>query len=193
MNCISATACPYLYSPNGTQHPEQLNLARVRREHILDRTQYEYFRERTPDGDAVWVRDSISARGAVHQFPEGWGWYSWSPSVVWNEPLGLFVMAAGGTQRPGTGDPMDSYMHYGTGSLMLLYAEHPWGPWQPFHYEERWYGDNERNRLYEPQLSPKWISDDGRTMYLVYSDARDRHSTNYRWNMQRITLSVVER
>ena len=105
----------YLYSPNGTQHPEQLNLVRVRKDHILDRTQYEYFQERTPDGGAVWVRDSISARGAVHEFPQGWGWYSWSPSVVWNEPLGLFVMAAGGTQRPGTGEPMDSYMHYDTG------------------------------------------------------------------------------
>jgi hypothetical protein len=183
----------YLYSPNGTQHPEEINLARVQKENILDRTEYEYFQERTPDGGAIWAKNDIEARGAVHVFPEGWGWYSWSPSVVWNEALGLFVMAAGGSQKQGTGDPMDSFMHYETGSLALLSAENPWGPWEQFHYEEAWSGDSEDNRLYEPQLSPKWITDDGRTMYLVYSDARDRHSTNYHWNMQKITLNVEAR
>jgi len=178
----------YLYSPTVPSRPEDVILAGVRKESILDRAEYEYFQSLSPGGDPLW--GAAESASTIHKFPRGWGWYSWSPSVVWNEPLGLFVMAAGGTQRPGTGDPMDSYMHYDTGSLMLLYSEHPWGPWRQFHYEEKWYGDSPENRLYEPQLSPKWISNDGRTMYLIYSDARDRHSTNYRWNMQELTLTV---
>ncbi len=178
----------YLYSPNGRENAHRLNLARVKKKDILDRTKWEYFVQRTGDGNAEWAVDDLARRGDVHTFPEGWGWYSWSPSVVWNDPLGLFIMACAGTQRPGTGPVMDVFMHYETGGLMLLWAEHPWGPWRTFHWDEVWDGDNPANRLYMPQLSPKWITDDGTTMYLIYSDARDRHSTNYRWNMQQLHL-----
>lgn len=180
----------YLYAPNGPHKVHELNMARVKTEHLLDRTQYEYFVRHGADSTPEWARNDINARGVVHSFPEDWGWYSWSPSVVWNKGLGLFIMATAGTQRPGTGDPMDSYMHHETGSLMMLWAEHPWGPWRQFHWDEVWDSDHTDNRLYEAQLSPKWIFDNGRTMYLIYSDARDHHSTNYRWNMQKITLLV---
>lgn len=175
----------YLYSPNGRWHSNQLNMARVRKSDILVRSKYEYFVRRKPDGRAEWVKNDINRRGIVHTFPAGWGWYSWSPSVVWNKQLGLFVMAAAGTQKQDT-----SSMHEQTGSLMLLWAQKPWGPWHQFYYDELWDGDDPNNRLYEPQLSPKWIYDNGRTMYLIYSDARDHWTTNYKWNMQKITLHV---
>ena len=180
----------YLFSPNGPEMPEQLNLVRVKKGDLLDRSKYEYFVRSLDDGEAEWRTNEICAKGVVHYFPESWGWYSWSPSVVWNEALGLFVMAAGATQRPGSGDPMESFVHYEAGALALLWAKHPWGPWHLFHYDESWIGDHPDNRLYEPQLSPKWIRDKGRTMYLVYSDARDRHRTNYKWNMQEMTLHI---
>jgi len=179
----------YLYSPNGGRRAHLLNLARVKIEHITERTRWEYFQARGPDGDAIWTHD-LAQRGVVHTFPAGWGWYSWSPSVVWSEALGLFIMATGGSQRPGTGDVMDSFMHYETGSLALLWADNPWGPWTRFHWEEIWSGDHPDNRLYMPQLSPKWIEDGGTAMILVYSDARDRHSTNYKWNMQRVRFTL---
>ena len=138
-------------------------------------------------GEPEWVSD-ITKRGDVYLFPEGWGWYSWSPGVVWNRDLGLLIMACAGTQRPGTGPVMDSFMHYETGGLMMLWAENPWGPWHKFYWDGLWDGDDPGNRLYIPQLSPKWIFDGGKTMYLIYSDARDGHSTNYKWNMQKIRL-----
>jgi len=103
-------------------------------------------------------------------------------------------MANGGTQRPGTGDPYDkSRMHYDTGSLGLYWAGSPWGPWTELYYNEKWYADSERNRLYQPKLSPKWISEDGKEMVLIWSDAQSNdqgksHTTNYRWNQRRISL-----
>ena len=183
----------YLYAPNGPRKVHELNLARVRKQEMLDRSQYEYFVRRKEDGTAEWTKD-IKARGAVHRFPEGWGWYSWSPSVVWNKDLGLFIMAAAGTQRPGTGDPLEKYMHYETGSLVMAWAEKPWGPWRQFHWDETWDNGDPKNRFYEAQLSPKWIFDEGRTMYLIFSDAGENYSTDhYKWNMQKITLALAHR
>ncbi len=40
-----------------------------------------------------------------------------------------------------------------------------------FHYEDYWIVDNEKNRTYQPKLSPKWISEDGTQMVLIWSDA----------------------
>ncbi len=183
----------YLYAPNGPHKPYELNMARVRKDRITDRAQWEYFVRRNDDGTAEWARDNIEARGVVHRFPDNWGWYSWSPSVVWNKDLGLFLMSAAGTQRKGTGDPLEQYMHYEAASLSLLWAEQPWGPWHQFHWNERWDNGDDKNRFYEPQFSPKWIFDNGRTMYLILSDAGEQYSTDhYKWNMQKLTLRLGE-
>ena len=181
----------YLYSPNG-KRPHELDLARVPHDRIRDRCAYEFFVSHTRGGEAVWYAN-IAYRGTVHTFPEGWGLYSWQPSVVYNRPLDLYIMATGGTQRPGTGKPDDAYMHYETGSLGFYWAENPWGPWTCFYYNEEWIADSYENRLYQPKLSPKWIGDDGRDMTLIFSDAQKdprgrSHTVNYRWNQMRIRL-----
>ena len=163
-------------------------MARVKKEDILKRNKWEYFVKIKGNGEAEWAVDNLHKRGNVYTFPKGWGFYSWSPSVVWNKELGLFIMAVAGTQKPGTGGVLEDYMHYETGNLMLLYAEKPWGPWHKFYEDEKWDADDSENRLYLPQISPKWISDDGKTMYLVFSDAGRDYSKRYKWNMQKFRL-----
>ena len=180
----------YLYSPEGRERAANLNMARVKKEDILNRNKWEYFTKLNEDGSAEWIKGDITKRGVVHHFPDGWGFYSWSPSVVWNEKLGLFIMATGGAQRPGTGEVLSSSPHNESGSLMFLYSEKPWGPWHQFYWKENWQVGEEINRLYLPQLSPKWISDDGKTMYMVFSDAANSHSTYYKWNMQKVRLKM---
>ncbi len=180
----------YLYSPEGKERAAYLNMARVKKAEILNRDNWEYFSKLNEDGSAEWVKGDISRRGVVHHFPDGWGFYSWLPSVVWNEQLGLFIMATGGTQRPGTGEVSSSWPHSKSGSLMFLWAEKPWGPWHQFFWKENWQAGEEINRLYLPQLSPKWISDDGTVMHLIFSDAANGHSTYYKWNMQRIRIKM---
>ena len=180
----------YIYSPEGKLKASNLNMARVKKEDILDRSKWEYFTQINEKGEAEWIMGDITKRGIVHKFPEGWGFYSWSPSVVWNEKLGLFIMVTGGAQRPGTGDPLSSSPHNESGSLMFLHAENPWGPWKQFYWKENWQVGEDINRLYLPQLAPKWISEDGKTMQLVFSDAANSHTTYYKWNMQEVRIKM---
>ncbi len=178
----------YIYSPEGKEKSNLLNMARVKKGDILNRSRWEFFAGFDNSLKTQWTKD-IRKRGVVHTFPEGWGFYSWSPSVVWNKGLGLFIMAVAGTQRPGTGGVLENYMHYEPGELRFLWSENPWGPWTEFYRDEKWIADDPENRLYLPQLSPKWISEDGKSMYMVFSDAGRRYSKRYLWNMQKFRIT----
>jgi len=193
----------YIYSPEGAQS-NQVLLARVKKEGIEFRDKWEYFSS-WKGNVPVWTAD-LNKRGVVHEFPEKsssgeyFGWYSWLPSVVWNEGLGLYIMVNGGTYGGhGLTDQEDDYyhswMHTKTGSLGFWYSENPYGPWTSFFYEEYWVVDDERNRTYQPKLSPKWISEDGRQMVLIWSDAMKNeqgrsHTVNYMWNHMHINLEI---
>ncbi len=194
----------YVYSPEGSSS-HQLLLARAPKAALGRRAAWEFFAGR--DGDRPrWDRD-LGARRPVHEFPatdsrgDAFGWYSWLPSVVWNEGLGLYIMANGGTYAGHglTSRPEDYYsawMHTRSGSLGFWYAKDPWGPWTRFFYTEEWTVDAPGNRTYQPKLSPKWISPDGKAMVLIWSDAmKDQqgrsHTTNYRWNQMEITVRTA--
>ncbi len=140
----------YIYSPEGA-HSNKLLLARVDKEKLGVRAQWQYFVRHDEDGQPVWSPD-ITQCGCVHKFPEKsadgnyFGWYSWLPSVVWNPGLQLYIMVNGGTYA-GHGmtdsdrDYYDRWMHTRTGSLGFWYSENPYGPWQRFHYTDYWTND----------------------------------------------------
>jgi hypothetical protein len=90
-------------------------------------------------------------------------------------------------------DYYDSWMHTRTGSLGFWYSSKPYGPWEQFHYTDYWTVDDPKNRTYQPSLSPKWISPDGKEMILIWSDAMKNeqgksHTVNYKWNHMKITI-----
>ena len=191
----------YIYSPEGAQ-AHQLLLARVHKEQLGQRDAWQYYSGAAGDGPA-WTPD-IQQRQPVLVFPEQsstgdyFGWYSWLPSVVWNQGLGLYIMVNGGTYA-GHGlttcdeDYYDKWMHTKTGSLGFWYARNPWGPWNEICYTDYWTADDPGNLTYQPKLSPKWISQDGRKMVLIWSDAmKDEegrsHTVNYTWNQMEITI-----
>ncbi len=194
----------YIYSPEGA-HAHKLLLARVEKEHLAVRNEWRYFVKFDENGEPVWSTD-IQRRGCVHVFPEKsrdgnyFGWYSWLPSVVWNERLGLYIMVNGGTYA-GHGmtasdeDYYDSWMHTRTGSLGFWYSKTPYGPWRQFFHTDYWTVDDPGNLTYQPKLSSKWISEDGREMVLIWSDAMKNaegrsHTVNYRWNQMRVTIQL---
>ena len=193
----------YIYAPEGA-HAHKLLLARAPRDRLGIRSTWEHF-EKYDNNVPVWT-SRIAKRGYVHVFPEKskdghyFGWYSWLPSVVWNEALGYYIMVNGGTyaghgMTPSDKDYYDAWMHTRTGSLGFWYSENPYGPWRPFYYTDYWTADDPKNLTYQPKLSPKWISKDGREMVLIWSDAMKNnkgrsHTVNYKWNQMRITIRM---
>jgi hypothetical protein len=193
----------YIYSPEGARS-NHLLLARAPRQALGSRASWEYWRAWNGN-EPVWT-DDLAERGALHVFPETngaghwFGWYSWLPSVVWNPGLQLYIMVNGGTTA-GYGltssdeDYYDGWMHTESGSLGFWTAEAPYGPWKRAFYTGCWTVDDPANRTYQPKLSPKWISEDGKRMVLIWSDAmKDEtgksHSTNYLWNQMEITIET---
>ena len=193
----------YIYSPEGA-HAHKLLLARVPKDKLGIRSAWEYFL-RYKNSQPIWTSD-IRKRGYTQIFPEKsrdgkyFGWYSWLPSVVWDEGLGFYIMVNGGTYG-GSGmtssdkDYYDRWMHTRTGSLGFWYSKHPYGPWGQFYYTDYWTVDHPNNLTYQPKLSPKWISKDGKEMVLIWSDAmKDKegrsHRVNYKWNQMRITIDT---
>lgn len=196
----------YMYSPEGA-HAHKLTLARVEKGKLGFRSEWQYFTGYDEQDQPEWSND-ILERGYVYEYAEKstkdhyFGWYSWLPSVVWNEGLNLYIMVNGGTYA-GTGmtdsdeDYYDNWMHTETGSLGFWYSERPYGPWHQFFYTDYWVVDDVKNRTYQPKLSPKWISDDGTEMILNWSDAMMNeegrsHTVNYLWNQMKIKILTEE-
>jgi hypothetical protein len=167
----------YVYSPGGGFAPynEKLLLARVPKEQLLNKDQWEYYKSLNGNGTTVWT-DTLAKAGIIHRFPSGYDFYSWHPSVVYNEKLDMYIMSTYGTGGSATD------LHDLPSTLMLLWAKNPWGPWTEFHVDTNWVMDHPDNRLYQAKLSPKWISEDGKEMWLIWSDQRGSWRTNYKWN-----------
>lgn len=162
----------YVYSPNGSIEGtmNQLVMFRVPKDRVQDRRAYEYFAGRTCTGAAEWTK-GVDARAVVLTFPSGWvnhtlhPW-AWVPSVTYNAPLGLYMMASWGN-----GCAPDGSWFAKPSYLGVWVAEHPWGPWNQIHEETAWTPANDpAARVFAPQIAPKWIAPDGKSFWLVWSD-----------------------
>jgi hypothetical protein len=165
----------YLYAPDGNDEGtmNRLALARVPKDRILDRSAYRFF-SGWPGGEPAWTRD-IANRQPVHTFPTGWvnkgdHPYAWQPSVTYNPALGVYLMANWAT------GPAEDGMWFGKESYLGLYqADTPWGPWTQFYEDTAWApGGDAAARCYQPQIFPNWISDDGKSLWLVWTDFQQR-------------------
>jgi hypothetical protein len=179
-------------SRSGNYYHHELNLARAPRNQILNKDAWEFFVKHDMNGGAVWSANPAD-RGVVCEYDRSWSFYSWSPSVVYNEPLGLFIMinSANGwypvdKHNRFSGNDRDNYM-------ALYYSDKPWGPWTKFHEDTAWVADDHENDMYQAALNPKWISSDGREMYMMWSDRRDNYSrAYYTYTHQKIVLLFDE-
>jgi Domain of unknown function (DUF4185) len=161
----------YIYSPNGITEGtmNQLVVCRVPKTQILDRAAYQFFSGTTTLGMPVWSK-KIEDRSPVCTFPHGWVGeipLSWIPSVVYNEPLGVYMMVNFGWKydKPPQYPPkVPSYLGFWT-------APNPWGPWTQIYEDTAWRPGGDPNaRAYMPQIAPAWISADGKSFWLVWSD-----------------------
>ncbi len=168
----------YIYSCNGNTEGtmNQLVLCRVPKGRIVDRSAYEFFSGLKSDGSASWSAD-INARGVVHTFPSGWVNasgvpHAWQPSVAYNAPLGVYIMAnwGNGIAPDGAGFVKPCYIGFWT-------APNPWGPWTQIHEDTAWTpGNDPGSRAYMPIIAPKWIAKDGKSFWIVWSDLQRKGS-----------------
>jgi len=170
----------YVYAPNGSVDGlmNQLVMYRVPIAKMLDRASYEFFSGLSGSGTARWSKD-IAARKPVHEFPRGWVNYtnlfpgdivveSWLPSVVYNEPLGVYMMTSAGIGCGPDGT------EFGKPSYMGIWvSKNPWGPWRQIHEETAWMPNGDAGALaYAPRISPKWISADGKSFWFAWSNIK---------------------
>lgn len=162
----------YVYAPNGNTEGtmNELVMFRVPKGKILDRGSYQYFAGPRAGSGAKWTSD-IKAREVVHTFPRGWvnslvHSYAWHPSVVYNAPLGLYMMT-----NWGMGTAQDGMWFAKPSYLGFWIASNPWGPWTQIHEETAWLpAGDKKSRAYQPQIAPKWIAADGKSFWLVWTD-----------------------
>ena len=183
----------YVYAPNGNVEGamNQLVLFRVPKDRIPDRRSYEYFVARRDNGAAEWS-GRIEHRGVVHTFPAGWvnrfvHPYAWHPSVVYSAPHQCYLMAnwGMGCAQDGTWFAKPSYLGFWS-------APQPWGPWTQIHEDTAWCTGSDSNaRSYQPQIAPKWIAEDGKSFWLVWTDFQEIEGHGrpyYAFNAQKVEV-----
>jgi hypothetical protein len=161
----------YVYSPNGTTEGtmNELVMFRVPKALILVRAAYEYFAGIQRNGRPVWVKD-MGTRSAVHTFPKGWVPaafpLAWQPSIAYNAPQQTYMMVCSNSLGGDVKGPKPTY-------LGIWVAAKPWGPWGQIHEETAWLpGADSVARAGWPQIAPKWIAADGKSFWLVWTEAQ---------------------
>jgi hypothetical protein len=173
----------YVYSPNGISDDtvNELVMFRVPKTQVRDRATYEYFAGIKADGDARWAKE-INERHVVHTFPRGWGpqpglarAWAWLPSVVYNQALGIYMMANGACGHSSGDVPDFCATEQGARPSYLGFwiASNPWGPWTQIYEETEWTpADDAAVRADAPQIAPKWIANDGKSFWLTWWDGQ---------------------
>jgi hypothetical protein len=152
----------YVLSPDSNAAYSVANrfvLARVPLNRIREREAYEFFAGRAPDDSAAWTTN-LDLRADVLERAE----ICYRPSVTFNPALNRFLLVH---PRPNersrdAGGKVDLRFH---GGLVVYEAPRPWGPWSVVFDTENWDvgpGDS-------ASFPTKWMSADGRTLYLVFS------------------------
>lgn len=152
----------YVYSPDANDAysvADRFVLARVPVERIRERGAYEFFSGTAGDGSGLWTTNLTSRAGVLTRAKN-----CYRPSVTFNAPLKRFLLVhprPNARSRDGAGR-IDVRFH---GGLAVCEAPQPWGPWSVVFDTDAWDvgpGDS-------ASFPSKWISADGRTLYLVFS------------------------
>jgi len=146
----------YVYSldsDSAYKETDQMVLARVSQEQILDQRAYEYF-VKADKGRAVWSKD-IKKRGGVFAHKGK----CYRSGITYNQGLKRYLWCQVMLQSPHAQGPRFA------GGFGIYDAPAPWGPWTTVFYTENWdVGPGETN-----SLPTKWMSRDGKTCHLVFS------------------------
>jgi len=160
----------YIYSYGGKWIPAQgasndAYLIRVDKQKIMTRSAYQFFSGFDSNKNPVWS-NSIQDRKPVYSDPNGIG-NSGMVSVIYNAPLKRYFLTVAHRAPAGTGN---SYPDFGTlSNLGIFDSAKPWGPWTTVAYYDNWLGFGDNDEALAFSFPGKWISADGKTMWLIFS------------------------
>jgi len=153
----------YVYSHDNDSAYERADcmvLARVEKDQIRDRTAYEFFTGLDKASHPIWS-PNVEDRGAVFEHHDR----CYRSSITYNAGLGryLWCQVLGGSDPEIKGnDRNDTRFKGGFG---IYDAPEPWGPWTTAYFTKQWdMGPGETC-----SLPTAWMSDDGKTCWLVFS------------------------
>lgn len=145
----------YVYAPDGSAGAAgpfiDITLARVPVDQIRNHDQYEFFQGLDGRDEPQWGSDAAARVPVLTDTVGGAN----APSVVYNAPLGLYLLIK--THGTPTGPH---------GGLGIYEAENPWGPFSPVLYEDNWMGSEHIGYASFPS---NWISPDGTTLWMVFT------------------------
>jgi CubicO group peptidase (beta-lactamase class C family) len=143
----------YVYShdhASAYEPADRMVLARVRLDAITDRKSYEFFAGLDNADQPLWTMD-IEKRGAVFTHPG----HCYRSGISYNAALKRYFWCQ---IIPGPDTRFE-------GGFAIYDAPQPWGPWTTMYFTEKWdVGPGESS-----SIPTKWISDDGKTIHLVFS------------------------
>jgi CubicO group peptidase (beta-lactamase class C family) len=151
-------------NPSAYAPADRFVLMRVHKKRIRDRGAYEFFEGMDSEGTASWTVD-IGKRGAIFEH----GGNCFRSGISYNAGLGRYVWWQ--VKIPENG--YDAHAVFRTratdpryvGAFGVFEAPEPWGPWTTLFYTYDWdAGAGETG-----SFPTKWMSEDGRTMHLVFS------------------------
>ena len=150
----------YAYShdgPRADRPADRFVLMRVPQERISDRTAWEFFVQRNRQGQPVWSSD-VKQRGAVFEHTDA----CLRSAITYNAGISRYLWWQAIPQPRGHKDRGDTRFDGGFG---IYDAPEPWGPWTTAFFTTQWdTGPGEHG-----DFPSKWISEDGRTLHLVFS------------------------
>jgi hypothetical protein len=164
----------YFYSHAGdtAYHvADTIILGRVHKSAILDMNRYEYFSG--SDAQPAWSPDIRQQRPVFRASGQ-----CYRPFVTYHPVLKRYLLLTsnGGGVMHG---------HDGTHMLGIYEAKNPWGPWKTVYWNESF---QPQWGVFAPQIVPAWISDDGKSCWLLYSCWP---KGPYKFNLQRLVFSTI--
>jgi CubicO group peptidase (beta-lactamase class C family) len=147
----------YLYSQDNTsayKTSDRMVMARVPKSKIKDREAYEFFKGLDERGSPLWS-ELIEDRDGVFINPAN----CYRSGITYNAALKRYLWCQ--TLLP-SNHPQGVRFQGGFG---IYEAPEPWGPWRTVFYTKDWdVGPGETS-----SIPVKWMSEDGKTCYLVFS------------------------
>ena len=150
----------YAYSHNGPRADipaDDFVLMRVPKKRLRERDAWEFFVRLDDRGEPVWTA-TIEERGSMLHRPDG----ALRSAMTFNPGINRYLWWVQTPAAPGSPDRGDTRFE---GGFAILDASEPWGPWSVAYENDDWdVGPGEH-----ADFPAKWISADGKTLYLAFS------------------------